>query len=350
MINVQQSAQTSITPGKFKGLSAIADERGIITAVATDQRGSLKKALATATGSEISAALLTEIKQSFVDVLGLYASSLLIDPEYGLPTIKLRPPHTGIFLAYERTGFNPQIKGRLPELLPEWSVHRLVERGANGIKILLYYDPDDTSTINEVKHSFIERVGSECRAHDVPFFLEPVSYSDTIKDENSLTFAQVKPDKVKQSIQEFSQPQYGVDVLKVELPVDVRYIADFPANTTGQSAYNYADAIKHLREAATIAKVPFIYLSAAATAPIFADTLTLITEAETAFSGVLYGLDIWRDCIVAYGQGGITGLNDWLQQNTVPTLQKFNQIITQSATPWWDVYNGGVKITKTGDR
>src|SRR5207245_2756396 len=123
------------------GLSAIANERGIITAVATDQRGSLKKALATVTGSEVSAALLTEIKQSFVDVLGVYASSLLIDPEYGLPTIKLRPPHTGIFLAYERTGFNPQIKGRLPELLPEWSVHRLVERGANGIKILLYYDP-----------------------------------------------------------------------------------------------------------------------------------------------------------------------------------------------------------------
>ncbi|WP_017653863.1 tagatose 1,6-diphosphate aldolase [Fortiea contorta] len=343
MINGQQNVQTPISSGKFKGLSAIADTQGIITAVATDQRGSLKKALAVATGREVSPAALTEIKQSFVDVLGLHASSLLIDPEYGLPTIEKRPPHTGIFLAYERTGFDPQIKGRLPELLPEWSVHRLVARGANGIKILLYYDPDDNSAINEVKHSFIERVGAECRAYDVPFFLEPVSYSDAINDENSVAFASVKPDKVKQSIQEFSQPHYGVDVLKVELPVDVRYIADFPANTTDKHAYNYTDAIQHIQEASTLAKVPFIYLSASATAPIFAETLRLITEADTTFSGVLYGLDLWRDSIAVYAQGGSTALNDWLYQYTVPKLQEFNQIITKYATPWWDAYSISTK-------
>ncbi|TAF11336.1 MAG: tagatose 1,6-diphosphate aldolase [Nostocales cyanobacterium] len=339
MINVQQGEQIPISSGKFTGLSAISDKQGIITAIATDQRGSLKKALATATGREVSAASLTEIKQSFVEVLGQYASSLLIDPEYGLPTIEQRPPHTGIFLAYERTGFDPKIKGRLPELLPEWSVHRLVERGANGIKILLYYDPDDSSAINEVKHSLIERVGAECRADDVPFFLEPVSYSDAIGNDNSVAFASVKPDKVKQSIQEFSQPHYGVDVLKVELPVDVRYIADFPANTTGEQAYKYADAIAHIQEASNLAKVPFIYLTASATAPIFAQTLTLIVEADTKFSGVLYGLDLWRDCIPVYAQGGSTALNDWLYQNTVPTLQEFNQIITQYATPWWEAYS-----------
>jgi tagatose 1,6-diphosphate aldolase len=341
MINEQKKVQTPIRSGKFTGLSAIADAQGIITAVATDQRGSLKKALAVASGREVSAAALTEIKQSFVDVLGLHASSLLIDPEYGLPTIEKRPPHTGIFLAYERTGFDAKITGRLPELLSEWSVHRLVERGANGIKILLYYDPDDNSAINQVKHSFIERVGAECRAYDVPFFLEPVSYSDAISDENSVAFASVKPDKVKKSIQEFSQPHYGVDVLKVELPVDVRYIADFPANTSSEHAYNYADAIQHIQEAASIAKVPFIYLTASATAPIFAETLPLIVKADTKFSGVLYGLDLWRDCIPVYAQGGATALNDWLNQHTVPILQKFNQIITQHAKPWWDVYDGG---------
>ncbi|NMG10398.1 tagatose 1,6-diphosphate aldolase [Brasilonema sp. UFV-L1] len=338
MINVQQDVQTRITSGKSKGLSAIADEHGIITSVATDQRGSLKKTLAAASGRDVSAASLTEIKKCFVEALGPHASALLIDPEYGLSTIALRSPQTGVFLAYERTGFDPQIKGRLPELLSEWSVYRLVERGANGIKILLYYDSDDNSTINEVKHSFIERVGAECRAYDVPFFLEPVSYSDARPNENSLAFAQIKPDKVKQSIQEFSKPQYGVDVLMVELPVDVRYVEALQVNTTGEHAYNYAEAIKHLREAATVAQVPFIYLSASATAPIFAETLGLITEAGTGFSGVLYGLDIWRDSIVAYAQGGSAGLYDWLEQHTVPILQEFNQTIKQYGRPWWDVY------------
>jgi len=333
------NVQTRISSGKFKGLSAIADERGIITAIATDQRGSLKKALAAATGSEVSAASLTEIKKCFVETLGAYASSLLIDPEYGVPTIELRPPHTGIFLAYERTGFDPNILGRLPQLLSEWSVYRLVELGANGIKILLYYDPDDSSAINVVKHSFIERVGAECRAYDVPFFLEPVSYSDAIGDENSLAFASVKPELVKRSIQEFSQPHYGVDILKVELPVDIRYIADFPANTNGESAYNYDEAIEHIREAANIAKIPFIYLTASATAPEFAQILTLIVEADPKFSGVLYGLDLWRDGIAVYAQGGATALNNWLHQETGLRLQEFNQIISQYATPWWDAYS-----------
>ena len=35
------------------------------------------------------------------------------------------------------------VPGRLPDLLDEWSVRRLVEAGANAIKILLYYNPDD---------------------------------------------------------------------------------------------------------------------------------------------------------------------------------------------------------------
>lgn len=340
MVQTKQNSQVPITSGKFKGLCAITNEHGIITAVATDQRGSLKKALTTTTGSSASAVDLITIKECFVEVFGPYVSALLIDPEFGLSTILRRASHTGVFLAYERTGFNPRLKGRLPELLPEWSVRRLIDCGANGIKILLYYDPDDAPTINKVKHSFIERVGAECRAYDVPFFLEPVSYSDLIGDKNTLAFAEIKPDKVKRSIQEFSKPYYSVDVLKVELPVDVRYVAGLKANASGQYAYNYADAITHLREAATMAQVPFIYLSATATAPVFAETLALIAEAGTPFSGVLYGLDLWYGSVAAYVQGGVVALRDWLQQQAVPTLQAFNQTVAQYATPWWDMHGG----------
>ncbi len=65
--------------------------------------------------------------------------------------------------------------------------------GADVIKILLYYDPDDDPKINTIKQAFIERVGAECQAYDVPFFLEPLAYSDTVGDEKSFEFARVKP-------------------------------------------------------------------------------------------------------------------------------------------------------------
>ena len=86
-----------------------------------------------------------------------------MDPEYGMQAIASRAPGTGVLISYEKTGYDVNVKGRMPDLLAEWSVRRLVEAGAHGIKILLYYNPDDTAAINTVKHAFIERIGAECR-------------------------------------------------------------------------------------------------------------------------------------------------------------------------------------------
>ncbi|MBE3039353.1 MAG: tagatose 1,6-diphosphate aldolase, partial [Chloroflexi bacterium] len=161
-----------MTKGKFNGINAVADKNGVIAAVAIDQRGSLSKAISTAKGSEASGAELSEFKVLVSEVLTPYASAILLDPEYGLEAVKHRAKNTGVFLAYEKTGYDATVKGRLPDLLSEWSVRRLIAAGANVIKILLYIDPDDDPRINTVKQAFLERVGAECRAYDVPFFLE----------------------------------------------------------------------------------------------------------------------------------------------------------------------------------
>ena len=44
-------------------------------------------------------------------------------------------PDSGL-LAYEQSGYDSTTKGRLPDLLPEWSVRGLMEAGAQAIKIL----------------------------------------------------------------------------------------------------------------------------------------------------------------------------------------------------------------------
>ena len=59
-------------------------------------------------------------------------------------------------------------KGRLPDCLVEWSAKRLKEQGANAVKFLLYYDVDDSEEIN-IQKAYIERIGSECVAEDIPF-------------------------------------------------------------------------------------------------------------------------------------------------------------------------------------
>jgi len=337
---VEGQTHVRISRGKFVGISAVADDRGIIAAAAMDQRGSLRKAITAAKGSQATDAEVSEFKVLVTEVLTPYASAILLDPEYGLEAVKHRAKHAGVFLAYEKTGYDATLKGRLPDLLPQWSVRRLVAAGADVIKVLLYYDPDDTEETNTIKQAFIERVGAESRAYDVPFFLEVLAYSDELGDEQSLAFARVKPFKVRKYMWEFSQPRYGVDVLKVEVPVNMRYVAGSKANPDGQIAYSQDEARQHFREAAAASRVPFIYLSAGVSNDVFVETLQLAAEAGTPFSGVLCGRATWQDGIPVYARGGATALRSWLEDRGVRNIQTVNEAVREGAKPWWDFYGG----------
>jgi tagatose 1,6-diphosphate aldolase len=340
----QAGTRVRMTAGKFAGINAVADDNGVIAAAAMDQRGSLRRAIAKAKGSDVGDEELGEFKAIVTEVLTPYATAILMDPEYGLEAIRRRAKNAGVLLAYEKTGYDASVKGRLPDLLPEWSVRRLLDIGANAIKILLYYDPDDDRKINTIKEAFIERIGAECRANDAPFFLEPLAYSDEVGDEKSFEFAKVKPDKVTKYMAEFSKPQYGVDVLKVEVPVNMSYVEGTRANVDGQVAYSREEAKRLFRSAAEASRLPFIYLSAGVSDDVFRETLELAAEAGTPFSGVLCGRATWQDGIPVYGKGGAQALRAWLEDRGVKNIQALNEVLAKGAKPWWDFYGGKESI------
>ena len=224
-----------MTPGKLAGMKAVSNERGVIAAAAMDQRGSLKKSLAKEKGADVSDREMEEFKALVTEVLTRHASAILLDPEWGLPASKRRAPGSGLLLAYEKTGYDANTPGRLPDLLDEWSVRRLKEAGADCLKILLYYTPFDTKAINDHKHAWVERIGDECRANDIPFFLEFVGYEDGA-DEKGLDYAKKKPEIVIGAMKEFTKDRYGVDVMKVEVPINMKYVEGAKVSG-GQKAY-----------------------------------------------------------------------------------------------------------------
>src|SRR3954469_3871057 len=230
-----------LTPGKLRGMKAVSDARGVIAAAAMDQRGSLQKSLAKEKGGEITDSMMEEFKSIVTAVLTEHASAILLDPEWGLPASKRRAGDAGLLLAYEKTGYDKTGPGRLPDLLDDWSVKRLKEAGADCIKILLYYTPDDPKDVNNKKHAWVERIGDECRANDIPFFLEFVGYDEAV-DEKGPEFAKKKPGVVLGSMQEFSADRYGVDVLKVEVPVNLKYVEGTRA-FGGTKAYSKDEAM-----------------------------------------------------------------------------------------------------------
>ncbi len=346
---MQQQTKKRMSRGKFDGINAVANEKGVIAAAAMDQRGSLQKSITKARGSDATPEDLSQFKIQVTEVLTRYATAILLDPEYGLEAAKHRAQGTGLFLAYEKTGYDANEKGRLPDLLDDWSVERLVEQGASVIKVLMYYDPDDTKEINTVKEAFIERVGAECRAFDIPFFLEVLAYSDQIGDEKSLEFARAKPQKVKKYMQTFSQPRYGVDVLKVEVPVNMQYVEGSKANTDGKVAYSREEAKQAFRDAASATVIPFIYLSAGVSNEVFLETLELAEEANTPFAGVLCGRATWQEGVKVYATEGAQALRGWLEDQGVKNIQNLNEVLAKGAKPWWDFYGGkdAIEVVET---
>ena len=327
-----------LTPGKRKGLETVSDKNGVIAAAAMDQRGSLMSAIAKAKGVEkkqVKADELDEFKTSVARILTPHASAILLDPEYGLNAAKARARNAGLLLAYENSGYDNTRPGRLPDLLDIWSVPRLKEAGADCIKILLYYTPFDPPHVNDIKHAWVERIGGECAASDIPFFLEFVGYEEG-GDEKSLEFAKKKPEIVTTSMEEFSKPQYGVDVLKVEVPVNMTYVPGSKA-FQGFPAYTRDEAKEHFRKAAAAAKKPFIYLSAGVSNEVFNETLELVAEANVNFSGVLCGRATWADAVPVYATKGVHALEDWLGTKGVENIENVNARL-KTARPWFGFY------------
>ena len=320
-----------LTPGKLAGLNAVSNEQGVIAAAAMDQRGSLLKSLGTARGASADGHDLEMFKVMVTDVLTQHASAILLDPEFGLPATKHRHGK-GLLLAYEKTGYDATTPGRLPDLLDNWSVRRLKEAGADCIKILLYYTPFDPPAINDIKHAFIERIGAECRAYDMPFFCEFVGYDADGGKDNTVEYARRKPAVVAGSMKEFSDPKYGIDVLKVEVPVNMEFVQGTQAYK-GETAYTRAEALQHFRDTAAVTTLPFIYLSAGVTNPVFVETLELAGESGVAFNGVLCGRATWQDGISVFARHGEEAFSEWLNTKGVENITNVNRAL-QAATSW----------------
>ncbi len=316
-------------------MRAVSDARGVIAAAAMDQRGSLQKALAKERGGEVTDRDMEEFKTLVTEVLTSHASAILLDPEWGLPASKRRARNSGLLLAYEKTGYDKTGPGRLPDLLDDWSVRRIKEVGADCIKILLYYTPDDPKEVNNKKHAWVERIGDECRANDIPFFLEFVGYEEGI-DEKGPEFARKKPDVVIGSMEEFTKDRYGVDVMKVEVPVNLTYVEGARA-FKGTKVYTKDEAKAAFRRAAEVATKPFIYLSAGVSNAEFTEALDFAAEAGTKFSGVLCGRATWKDGIPVYAKQGAKAFREWLESEGVKNIKNVNDHL-KAAHPWYEFY------------
>ena len=320
-----------LTEQKRKYLENLSDKNGFISALAIDQRGALKKMLNKHQESEATAEQIKEFKVLVSKHLTKYSSSILLDPEYGLDAAKARDKDAGLLLAYEKTGYDANAVGRLPDCLVDWSAKRLKEEGADAVKFLLYYDVDESDEINNQKKAYMERVGAECVAEDIPFFLEILSYNYKDADNSTAEFAKLKPRKVIEAMKEFSSPRYNVDVLKVEVPVNMKYVEGF---ADGEVVYTKEEAASYFKQQDEATNLPYIYLSAGVSAKLFQDTLKFAHDSGAKFNGVLCGRATWANGVEVFAKDGEEATVNWLNTVGRKNIEELNEVVAKTATSW----------------
>ncbi|WP_156009393.1 tagatose-bisphosphate aldolase [Streptococcus ruminantium] len=322
-----------VSTDKRKQMDKVSNEMGVISALAFDQRGALKKMMAKYQAEEPTTEQIEDLKALVSEELTHYSSSILLDPEFGLPASRVRNKECGLLLAYEKTGYDTNSTSRLPDCLVEWSVKRLKGEGADAIKFLLYYDVDGDSYVNLQKHAYIERIGAECQAEGLPFFLEILSYDETIADNASLEFAKVKPHKVNGAMKVFSSERFGVDVLKVEVPVNMNFVEGFG---DGEVAYTKEEAVAYFRQQEEATQLPYIYLSAGVSAKLFQDTLVFAHESGAKFNGVLCGRATWAGVVPVYIEQGEEAAREWLRTTGRENIEGLDAVLSKTATSWME--------------
>jgi tagatose 1,6-diphosphate aldolase len=310
-----------ISVGKRRGLQATSSGQGLFTILAFDHRGSLRRALCPEAPDTVSYADVVSFKLEVLGALAPRASGVLLDPIYGAAQAVAAdelPGRVGLLVAVEETGYTGDTTARRSYIVPGWGVAQIKRMGASAVKLLVYYHPD-AEEIAAAQEALVEQVADECRQHDLPLFLEPVSYSvDPDVPKSSATFARDRTRVVVETARRLSP--LGVDVLKLEFPVDVAYEPDEAA---------WRSACRRVSEASP---VPWALLSAGVDFHTFQRQVEIACQAGA--SGYLAGRAVWKEAVGLAGEERTR----FLQEEAARRLDLLAAIANREGRPWTEFY------------
>ena len=275
--------------------------------IAIDAGSGLKQALKDARKAFYQENDLETFKKLIITSLGQYATTILIDSEFGPHLISRYPKQCSPMMAFEADVYHISDEDRITKLPDNIKVSDFSRLGYKVLKFFMYYAPNDNIEINEQKQKIIENIGKECVKNNISFLMEPLVY-DPIKRPGSLDYAYLKPQLVENATKTFSNPKFNINYLKVEVPVDLSFVEGF-----GDPIIKQKEAIKFFKDASIAASgIPLLYLSAGVSFEWFKASLNMAIKAEVDCSGFMCGRAIWSEAIKVFGEQGEEGLNSWL--------------------------------------
>ena len=310
-----------LSPGKLQGMKRLSDKNGIFKMTAVDQRPPIKKPIAEFLKTQEAPWVeVAKFKSLLIESLQDRSSALLLDPHFAIPSsMDILDSKKGLVVTLEDSIFSDTQGGRISSSIDHWSVSKIKRMGADAVKVLAWYRPDADRKVLQAQQDYVQKVGEECCKYDILFLFELLVYplsKDKHQTKDYVEMKNKKTEHVLKSVEEFSNHKYGVDVFKLESPVNASEISNNDINA--------------FSEMGKLAGRPWVMLSAGAGKEDFKNVLELAFKAGC--SGFLAGRAIWLDAFLNYPNWDI--IKQQLLGPSNDYLKEIGKIADNNALAW----------------
>lgn len=295
---------TPMTTAERRGFQQICDDDGLVLAIACDQRGGMRKLLASTPDGEkaITDAQLGLVKMGIASHLARHAGCVLLDPVCAVPSIVEEGAlhrSTALLIGLDASGHGTTPEGfRISRMVPGVTARRVRELGGTGGKVMVYLRPDRPEA-NTENLATLRAVIEDFAAEDLLLVVEFLTYALEGEDDYSARVPDLVLGGVRLCL------DLGSKILKIP----------YPGTPEACSAVT-----------AMTGEVPWAVLSAGV------DHATFLGQVETAMAngarGVIAGRSLWKDCISLDNDE----TRERLQQIAVPRLREIQAAMRRART------------------
>lgn len=325
-----------LSPGKLWGMRRMANANGHFKMTAVDQRPPIKNAIAKHYGrDEAPYEDVARFKALLIEILQSESTAMLLDPHYAIPVgLDTLDPRKGLIVTLEDSLFTENNGGRLSAEIDDWSVGSIKRLGGDAVKVLAWYRPDADESVRRKQQDFTRQIGDACAHFDIPFLFELLVYPLAGDQDQTRDYVEMKgklADHVLDSVAEFAKPEYGVDVFKLESPVNA-------SNVPGIGNPGWEEVQAVYDEMGNLAGRPWVMLSAGANKAAFRKIMSHAYKAGA--SGYLAGRAIWLEAFSHFPDWD--GIRRELESDALDYMRDLNALTDEMALPFGqhDVYQG----------
>lgn len=309
------------TPGKYRGLRRLSDERGFFSMSAVSQRPAMEQLIASLSeDGQFTFIQVAQIKSAILSVWSRHSTAVLVDPQYGYPAAAAQLDHQcGLIIAVEQGHLERGAGGIRNHLFSDDIVGKAKRMGADAVNLSLWFRPDVDKDVIAHQKGLVQTVGQQCSAMDIPFLLSPLSYphpNTSAPNDNGVSMLDV--------VAEFQREQYKVDMFQLESLVTL-------SGGKADGSPQIGDIEEAYSKLGAEIKIPWVMLTAGSSVANFQAALGFAFKAGA--SGFLAGRSFWVDQAREFPD--LAKIKQRLSKEMVPVAIELTRALHEHGKPWF---------------